>query len=119
MIIERRHPDSLKLESLILSALVRAEWTGEEIAGFIAAQRRDGILAHNTNPYVLEIEIKIWDRATPGHVRVQCRLPEAKRISMRAKYKWICEYCGAAADYDIEEKSCPFCKGNSTTTKEI
>jgi len=72
-----RNPEQLELERLILKALVCAEWKGEAIAGFISAQRRDGILSNTIAPYRLEIELTIWRNTTPAHVRTQCRLPEA------------------------------------------
>jgi hypothetical protein len=72
--VERRSPDSLRLEVAMMNALAIAKWRGERIAGFVAAQRRDGVLSLLTPPYVIELELQIWMNANPEHVSVQTEI---------------------------------------------
>lgn len=109
MNIKHRDPALLQLEAIILRALVRAKWSGEQIAGFISAQRRDGILSYNTPPHQIEIEEAIWKRATPAHVRTQCQIPEVERVIKQITYRWLCEKCNHPAGWDIEHVPCSNC----------
>ena len=77
MLVERRSPESLTLEVTIMNALLAADWNGERIAGFIAAQRRDGILRLIVPHHIIEIEMMIWERATAMHVAKQTRIAAA------------------------------------------
>ena len=59
-----------------MKALIAAGWNGDKIAGFIAAQRRDGILQIVVPAHILEIEREIWDKATAATVHVQTRIDQ-------------------------------------------
>jgi len=74
--VQRRSVASLHLEASIMNALIAAGWNGDKIAGFIAAQRRDGILQIVVPAHILEIEREIWDKATAATVHVQTRIDQ-------------------------------------------
>lgn len=76
-LVERRSPQSLKLEIAIMKALFAAKWSGERIAGFISAQRRDGVLRIIVAHHIVDIELMIWERANDMHVARQTRIEAA------------------------------------------
>ena len=74
--VQRRSVASLQLELSMMNALIAAGWNGDKIAGFIAAQRRDGVLQIIVPAHVLEIEREIWDKANAATVHVQTRIDQ-------------------------------------------
>lgn len=76
--IERRSPASLRLEVAMMNALVAAKWDPKEIAGWIAAQRRDGLLSLTTPPWLVNAQLEEWQRMTPPRIRVECKKDEAE-----------------------------------------
>ena len=68
----------------MMRKLDRAGWNGDQIAGWIAAQRRDGILSITTPEWLVESQIEVWSGMGLQAVRVKCRLEEAALQVKRA-----------------------------------
>ena len=107
--IKRRDPMSLELEAQMLKALVKAKWTGQQVAGFIAAQRRDGILSFQATRFQLRTELQYWSYMSPAMVRTRLQLPEVELAVKRCKLIWTCTHCGHEDLEHIEKNGCSEC----------
>lgn len=99
-IIERRTPNSLRLEAAMMMKLADAKWPAEAIAGWIAAQRRDGLLSMSAAPWLVEAQLEMWQRVGNNKLRTECRIDEA-RLSMQRNLT-DCQIAGCLG--------CPICQ---------